>query len=39
MTHDPSLTALGLSTIDSRLPTVLITGDYQEYYDKVYGRE
>jgi len=39
MTHDPSLTALGLPTIDSRLPTVLITGDYQEYYDKVYGRE
>jgi len=39
MTHDPSLTALGLSTIDSGLPTVFITGAYQEYYEKVYGRE
>jgi len=37
MTHDPSLTALGLSTIDSRLSTVLLTGEYQEYYEKVYG--
>jgi len=39
MTHDPSLTALGLSTIDSGLPTVFITDEYQEYYEKVYGRE
>jgi len=39
MTHDPSLTALGLSAIDSGLSTVFITDEYQEYYEKVYGRE
>jgi len=26
-----------LPTIDSRLSTVLITGEYQEYYEKIYG--